>query len=188
MSETNFMTVQYELNKDDYVAFSLYHHYHSPTVLKHYYRDWFIPVLMFICIFALIWYFADLERDTPLKTFINLLPLFSFVPIYLIYFPLSFRRRIKKVVKGMIDDGRNINLFGRHEVSITDDGIDDLGEYSNTSHKWPAIEKIVMFKEYIFIYLSSIEAIIIPHRAFSATEEFHSFFASASAFREKKMV
>ena len=32
------MTAEYELTKDDLAAFNFYHHFHSPTARRQYYR------------------------------------------------------------------------------------------------------------------------------------------------------
>lgn len=174
--------IQYQLNKEDFKAFNLYHYYHSPTTRKQYYRSWFMPIVIWLIFFVIIWYFSLTDESTPLRGLLDLSPLLVFVPLYLVYYPFAFRRRFTKIVKSMFDDGRNVIFLGDKKVSISETGIDDIGEYSSTSIKWPAIERVVLFKEYIFVYTSSTEGIIIPARAFSTDEEFNSFYNAANTY------
>ncbi len=176
------MKAQYKLNKDDYKAFNMYHHHQSPSTQKQYYRSWFMPIVWWLIIFTALWYFSLNEERSPMQGLKDLSPLLSFIPIYLIYYPLAFRRKLRKAIEAMLDEGHNIDLFGNKEVSISEAGIDTLSEYSSNSIKWPAIEKIVLFKKYIFIYQSAVEAIIIPSKAFASTEDFNSFYNSANTF------
>src|SRR5947209_3905521 len=95
-SET--MTVEYEVTKDDFLAFNLYHHRHSPTARRQYMRSWFVPAVILLLVCVGIWYLADRERGTPLRTFLDLLPLFAGAPLYLLYFPWAYRRKLRKII------------------------------------------------------------------------------------------
>ena len=96
------MTTEYELTKDDLSTFNLYHHRHSPTARRQYLRSWFIPAVVWSIVFAAIWYLADRERGTPLQTFLDLLPLFSGVPIYRIR-PVNPYSRMGRRAVGLRD-------------------------------------------------------------------------------------
>jgi hypothetical protein len=104
------MTAEYEITKEDVSAFNLYHHRHSPTARRQYLRAWFFPAVVFLLACIGIWYLADRERGTPVRTFLDLLPLFSAVPLYLLYFPWAYRRKVRKIVDGMVGEGRNRGL------------------------------------------------------------------------------
>ena len=113
------MTAEYELTKDDLRVFNLYHHFQSPTARQHYHRAWFIPAFVWLLVCTGIWYVADREHGTPFRTFLDLLPLFSGVPIHLAIFPWWYRRKLRKIVDGMVGEGANRGLFGRHRVTIS---------------------------------------------------------------------
>lgn len=178
------MTAAYELTQDDLNAFNLYHHLHSPTARRNYLRSWFIPAFFLLLVFTVIWYSADRERGTPLQTFIDLLPLFSSVPIYLIYFPWAYRRKLRKLIKGMVSEGRNRGVFCRHRVTVSPEGITDSGEFSQTAIAWPAIERVAWNNDYAFVYTSAVAAIIIPRRAFTTAAEFEEFVGVAYDYHE----
>jgi hypothetical protein len=179
------MTAEYEITKEDLSAFNLYHHRHSPTARRQYLRSWLVPafVLMLACI--AIWYLADRERGKPLSTFLDLLPLFSVIPVYLLYFPWAYRRKLRKIVAGMVSEGQNRGLFSRHRVTISPDGVTNSGEFSQSSTKWRAVERVAASNEHAYIYTSAMGAIIVPRRAFAGLPEFDEFVQTAKGYHEK---
>ncbi len=40
------MTAEYEITRDDFRAFNLYHHRHSPTARRQYLLSWLVPAFM----------------------------------------------------------------------------------------------------------------------------------------------
>jgi hypothetical protein len=179
------MNAEYELTKDDLSAFNLYHHFHSPTARRQYYRSWFVPAFIWLLACTGIWYLADRERGTPLRTFLDLSPLFAGVPLYLIYFPWAYRRKLRKIVAGMVSEGQNRGLFSRHRVTISPEGVTDSGEFGQSSTAWRAVERVACNGDYAFVYANALTAIIVPRRAFAAPTEFEEFVRTASDYHEK---
>jgi hypothetical protein len=185
MRSSDTMTTEYEITRDDLSAFSLYHHLHSPTARRQYLRSWFIPALMLLFACLGIWYLADRERGTPLRTFLDLLPLFSVVPLYLLCFPWAYRRRIRKIIAGMASEGHNRGLFSRRRVAISPEGITDASDLRQSSTAWRAVERIAMNGDYAFVYVSALSAIIVPQRAFASPTGFEEFVRTARSYHEK---
>ena len=179
------MTTEYELTKDDLEAFNLYHNVHSPTARRHYYRAWFIPAIVWLLICTGIWYLADKERGTPFRTFLDLLPLFSGVPIHLVIFPWWYRRKVRKIVAGMGGEGRNHGLFSRHRVTISSESVSDSSEHGQTSTAWRAVERVATADAHAYIYINALAAIIVPRRAFAGPSEFEEFVRTAREHHEK---
>lgn len=179
------MTAEYEFISDDLKAFNHYHHAHSPTARRQYFRAWFSPAFVWLLVCTGIWYLADRERGQPLQTFLDLLPLFSGVPIYLVYFPWAYRRKLRKIIAGMVNEGSNRGLFGRHRVTISPEAITDSSEFGNSSTAWLAVERVAMDDDYAFVYTSALTAIVVPRRAFTASGAFEEFVSAAIGYREK---
>ena len=179
------MTAEYEITKDDFSAFNLYHHRHSPTARRQYLRSWFIPAVVWLLVCIGIWYLADRERGTPLRTFLDLLPLFCGVPLYLIYFPWAYRRKLRKIVDGMVSEGQNRGLFSRHRVTISPESVTDSSEHGQTSTIWRGVERVATADEHAYIYTSALAAIIVPRRAFAGPSEFEEFVRTARGHHEK---
>jgi len=181
------MTVEYEITKDDLSAFNLYHHRHSPTARRQYLRSWFLPAFIWLLACTAIWYLADRERGTPLRTFLDLLPLFGGVPIYLLYFPWAYRRKLRKIIAGMVNEGQSRGLFTRHRVIISPEGVIDASEFGQTSTAWRAVERVASADGYAYIYTNALAAIILPGRAFAGVSEFEEFVRTARGYHEKAL-
>ena len=179
------MTADYELTKDDLSAFNLYHHRHSPTARRQYLRSWFSFPVVWLLVCTGIWHLADRARGTPLRTFLDLLPLFSGGPLYFLYFPWAYRRKLRKIVDGMVSEGQNRGLFSRHRVAISPETVTDSGEHGQTSTAWRGVERVVTADEYAYIYTNALAAVIIPRRAFAGPSEFEEFVRTARGHHEK---
>jgi hypothetical protein len=108
-----------------------------------------------------LWYLTDQERGTPLRTFLDLLPLFSGVPIYILFVPWLYRREVRKIIDGMVSEGENRGLFSRHRVAISPERITNSSEHGETSTAWSAVERVVTAHDHAFIYTNAIE-ILVP--------------------------
>jgi hypothetical protein len=182
------MNVEYEITKDDLIAFNLYHFRNSPNARRQYFRVW----LLFPCVWLLIWItigvLASLKRGEGLQTFLDLLPLLSGVPFYLLYYPWSYRRRVRKIVEDMLSEGQNRTLFCRHRLTISPDGVADFGEFDQYTTTWPAVEKTAVSENYFYIYTNALAAIIIPSRSFASSAEFEEFMREAKEYHTTAMV
>jgi len=181
------MTVEYELTKEDLSAFNLYHHFHSATARRQYLRAWFIPALVWFLVCTGIWYLADRTRGTPLRTFLDLLPLFSGVPFHLTIFPWWYRRKVRKIAAGMVGEGRNRGLLSRQRITISLENVVSSSEHGQTSTAWRAIERVVTASEHAYIYTNALAAIIVPRRAFASPSEFEQFVRTAREYHEKAL-
>lgn len=178
------MTVEYEMTPDDWVAFNLYHHRRSPTARRRYLRSWFFAAGVWLLGCLALWHLADRGRGTPLQTFLALLPLFIAVPIYLVWYPWAYRRNLRRTVAGMVSEGRNRRLFGRHRVTISPRGIAECGEFGESTTAWQAVERVVSAGEYAYVYLNAVAAIVVPRRAFADPEEFDKFVRTAQEYHD----
>ncbi len=178
------MTVEYEMTPEDWVAFNLYHHRRSPTARRRYLWSWLFPAGVWLFVCTALWHLADRGRGTPLQTFLALLPLFVAAPIYLLWYPWAYRRNLRRIVAGMMSEGKNRRLFGRHRVTISPDGIAESGEFGQSTTTWQAVERVVPDGEYAYVYLNALAAIVIPRRAFANPAQFDEFVRTAGRYHE----
>jgi hypothetical protein len=81
----------------------------------------------------------------------------------------------------MYREGKNKGMLGRHEITIHDDNILEKNDSVSLEFRWTAIEKIVKTEKYIFVYVSSVSALLIPQRSFmnhTAYDEFYKLISS----------
>lgn len=179
------MTIEFNLTKEDLAAFNHYHLRHSPTARRQYLRGWLVPPAIWLAIFLTIWLLADSQRGTPLKTLRDLLPLFVFVPLYLIYFPYAHRRTIQRTIEGMTSEGKNRGMLGRRRLTLKAEGLAEATEVSETTTSWSGVERVSVSEEHAFIYVSALAAITVPRRAFPSETEFNSFVRAATDLQTK---
>ena len=179
------MTIEFEITKEDLSASSFYHNRHSPTARRQYLRGWLVPPLIWLLFFIVICHLADQGRGKLLQTFIDLFPLFCFVPLYLLYYPWAYRRKVRKIIAVMVGEGHNRGLLGHHRVTISEEGISDSNEFGQTSRVWRGVEKVVVADEHVYVYINALAAIIVPRRAFAGPLEFEEFVRVARADHEK---
>jgi K+/H+ antiporter YhaU regulatory subunit KhtT len=77
----------------------------------------------------------------------------------------------KRKIERFINDPKNSNLLVRTELIISDNGIINKDEFSEVNYNWNAITKKVINKDYIYLFLNSVQAIVIPKKALSNEEE-----------------
>ena len=179
------MTAEYELSKDDWGAFNFYHHFHSPTARRQYLRAWFSPAILLLLVCLGVSLFASLNSSTPGSTFLALLPLFSGVPFYLLWFPWAYRRKLKKIAAGMIGEGRNRTLLGKQRVTISPEGVTKSSDFDRTTTAWSGVERVIKDNNYVFVYISALTAIIVPRRALADAVEFDEFAMKAAQYQEE---
>jgi len=185
--ETGATIPEFELTLDDVRAFNVYHHRHSPAARRQYLRSWFIPAFLLLLACVGIWWLADRKQGTPLRTFLDLLPLFSGGPLYLLYFPWAYRRRLRKTVADMASEGENRGLFGRHRVTISAEGVAESGEFRQSLTSWRAVERVAVSDQHAYIYTNAMAAIIIPRRAFAGPAEFEEFVRTATEYHQRAL-
>jgi len=84
----------------------------------------------------------------------------------------------------MVREGRNMGMLGLRTIVISSDGITERTQVSETTCKWPSIEKICTNGDYVFVYMSTMSAFIIPKRAFNTSSEFDTFISQAKHYTD----
>ncbi len=179
------LTAEYELTKDDWIAFNFYRHFHSPIARRQYLRSWFSSVIAVLIICLGISLLASLNSPTPGSTFVALLPLYSGVLFCLVWFPWSNRRKVRKIVAGMLGEGRNRTLLGKQRVAISPEGITKSSDFDRTTVAWSGIEQVIKDKDHAYVYTSTLTAIIVPRRAFADDVGFDEFVSKATQYHEE---
>lgn len=167
------MSLNFTLETKDYIAFNLYHTYHSPSLKKMMLAQKFIPLLVFVIAPVMA---IKVTQQPPVYWGV----VFGLVSIiWLIRFPKYFERNLTKRLAKMIGEGKNQGLFDPKSMVINEEGIhlESLSENSHT--RWQAIEKMVIDKDHIYLYNSAISAFIIPKSAFEDEKACDDFLEEA---------
>jgi len=163
------MKLEYEITKQDYIDFNIYHMNHS-IAMKH---SLFIQRFLIPIMFLILPMFLVKVTDIPLSYWFGVFIISSI--LWIIYYPKFFEKCIERNISKMLDEGKTTGVVGNHTFSYTEEGVVDKTEFSET--RYNLIEKVVESKEHIFIYVSAVMAYIIPIRIFDSVDEKVNFLS-----------
>lgn len=157
------MKLEYEITKQDYIDFNIYHMNHSITMKRSLFiQRFFIPI-----IFLILPMFLVKITDIPLWYWFGVFIILCV--LWIIYYPKFFIKYVERNISKMLDEGKTTGILGNHIFSYTKEGVVDKTEFSETSYN--LIEKIVESEAHIFIYVSAVMAYIIPIKIFGSAEK-----------------
>jgi len=174
------MEVEFELIKEDYVKFNLYHFAHSPSLRPRLLRR----TIVIIAVWILVLLMLILASETPARAARGFWPLYLGPPIYLLLF-FRHSRAHRRVVERMLEEGKNKGMFGLQQVSLSSAGISTTSEARRSSSTWEVVERIESTEDSAYFYVSSVEAIIVPRRAFGDDADFEEFVEAGRRYHSR---
>lgn len=70
---------------------------------------------------------------------------------------------------------RNKTMLSKQTILLTENLFVCESEFVKSEVKWPALQRIVRTRNYAFLYLSELGAMLIPKRAFALSSEWEDF-------------
>lgn len=171
----NMFIFNYNLNEQDYIRFNYYVYYNDKSTKETYNIFKFkLPVAIWI-LFTI--YFV-LSGNLKMFAIITISYLIFWL-IFMFFLGFTFEKYIKKIVKITVENAKKngtlpydtINKVNFNENEI----IEELPNKKNIL-KYEVIEKIIISNDYYYIFLNSIEAIIIPNTAVKTKKEKEKFY------------
>jgi hypothetical protein len=166
------MELQYDLTVDDLVAFNKHHIWHSPTCRRSYYWNLIGGIVTGLLVAILIGVFYGTPEWTLLYCAI-LVPLCWL--FWRVYYRVAMARRLRKLYR----EGENRGLAGAHVLITDDEGFTSKGQMGEGKLKWAVVERTVEDKDYLYVYISAVSALIIPKRAFRDEQHMRAFLDEA---------
>jgi hypothetical protein len=149
--------IRFKLTEADLFNFNYYTQWAAPGNKSHrfnFYLSTFSIPLAFVVVIIVSERFG-----AGIKNFFVLLTIAGAMGLFFIYNGIDrFKRRIQK----LYSDENNFSFFTEKELTIDNSGIIERGENSESRINWRGIIKKVETKEYFYLYLNTVQAIIIP--------------------------
>jgi hypothetical protein len=167
-------SVRFDFTQDDFIAFNLYHHAHSPAT-----RSIKARMIFFILAIGAVSLAIKLLRPQSHDV------LWGFAlgsVIGALIFPWSFRRSLRRNVGKMLSEGKNKNLLGPREIVLSPAELRSTGSMGAATTAWPAVERIVKGDDVLYLYTTSMSAVVVPRRAFASDAEFALFEETARKY------
>ncbi len=168
------MELEFELTEEDYVNYHINHSKKSPSIK----RSILIQRISGPVIFMIAPFFIIKSSEIPLWYWITIFGLSSIG--WLIFYPKYANWEIKRRVKKMLEEGSNENLFNRISLVLTEKGITGVSSIGESNISWDKIVSLEETKDYIYIYISSVSAHIVPKRVFKNSNEQKEFINKIS--------
>jgi hypothetical protein len=160
------VSLKYSLTKEDYVNYYTYMWWDAPGKQRKrllYYVRQLLPLLLF---FIAFYYTGLLERSGRfiLITFGLLLAttLLSFIGV---------RTNTMRQAEKITEDPENASFFLEVTAIVSETGISMKDELQETKFQWRAFTKKLESRNYYFLFINSMQALIIPKRIFNSPEE-----------------
>ena len=174
------MEIQTNLTNQDLLDFNLYHLSHSPTAK----RQRLIGLLPGFVLTGL-WVGLSVMSDEPLRTFKALVPLFMPGPVYIVSLLAIWRWSIARQIQKHLEEGENRGVLGPHKIIISSDGVADIGELSQSTTQWKAVERVISTEHYAYIYVNALAAMVVPKRFFPNDAAFEEFVKLAEQYHNQ---
>lgn len=149
------LNISYELTIDDWMAFQ--QHYLSTSKQFNQTKQfvaWIIPAIFLIS--SLYEIFLGNSNYYSIAVFMGI------SIVWLLLYPKIFEKRVLTTIKKILEEGDNSSILGVHNLVFNEDSLIVNEPNSEQIIKWSAIKRVEETEDYIFVYLNSISACIIP--------------------------
>ena len=195
------LSVEFDLTVADHVAFNVSH------LARGRFPTWtrkilevigFVSVPLGVTSYLLaVWS----GRIQPTPEIEQVMSLVLFALLYLVIYPivmwwaLAFLRRpesghalLRYYLKRKLSVGDTSSIFGHYKLTLSAETLHEQGPKNETSFKLSAVQKLVSTGQYLFIYVSPLQAYIVPRRAFPFPDDFEVFVRTVEEWTRIKRV
>jgi len=161
------MYLEYILTAEDFLEFNYYVLWKAPEKknqrLNYYFRNFF-----YTCLIAVIFFFiAKPQRPVEFWSVMILISaIFTFV-----FSGMHVKNFYNRKTREFLKDEKNQHLLEKTKLTIDHQGLIDRNSKTELKISWDGVVKIMENKKYYYLFISSIQAIIIPKNCISAEEK-----------------
>jgi hypothetical protein len=188
------LTIEYEPVLDDHVEFNICYQ-------RQIYPLWIFRLLLpailmlavaSILLFSVIHLFSNPQgpQDEEIRQVISSVAMFVVAIPLAIWLAFWKPRRFLLVplIRYLVLRGDPATLFGPHLLTLAEDGLAERGPKSEHRFAWSAVQKVVVSPDHIFVFLSTLQGIIIPRRALPDPQAAESLVALVERWANVKAI
>jgi len=181
------VSIRFETTVEHLIAFNRFHYENSPTWRKQrLVQSLIVPALASV----VMWIFwSGVAQEPPIRMMRGRLPVpasdipYGLIAVLLVFAIGSFffirwraTANLEWSVRKLLAEGSNRAVLGWCEMSLAGNRVAVKREWMDSSFDLRAVQKIVKTDDYTFLYVSSVNAIVIPMRLFPE-DEYRDFVA-----------
>ncbi|SHH75911.1 YcxB family protein [Clostridium grantii] len=159
-------TFNFKLTIEDYINFNMFHYYNSKSSHNT------ITLIRIIGTLIIILFPFIIKRTFDLMLFSIY---FVMGILFFILFKKFFDKILKKNVRKMLNENSYGDFLLKRTLTITDNEILDITDNNEMKTSWTGVTKIHEDGKYIFIYIGTAQAFIIPKHLFENTDKEYEF-------------
>lgn len=171
----NMFIFNYNLNEQDYIRFNYYVYYNDKSAKETYNIFKFkLPVAIWILFTVYFVLYGNLKMFAIIT-----ISYLIFWLIFMFFLGFTFEKYIKKIVKITVENAKKNGTLPYdtiNKVNFNENEIIEEPPNKKNILKYEVIEKIIISNDYYYIFLNSIEAIIIPNTAVKTKKEKEKFY------------
>ncbi len=168
--------LHYLVTVDDIARLNHYHNQRSPWLKRRRVALGLAIGMMGLGIFMLI-------GASVASIFVLMFSLFN--ALWIIAGQRQVSRKQLTYIRRLFSEGENRALFGPHQIVLHEDRVEVITPYSRTEFKWEAVERVEQDETHIYVYVSALNAHVIPKQYFTSELEAQRFFQQAAHLRER---
>ncbi len=170
-------TIEYVLEDEDIVNFNLYHHRHSKASRRTRTIARWAVFALFVAIGAVLFVVATARWNLTLGIAFTAGG-FVCAAIYNGVYYATLRKQVTK----LLSEDSNAGMTGRQVVTVTGNTVTVTTDHGTTEYAPGFTTRMVQTDRYLYYYISSIMAIVIPTSVFSSDEAATQFKDAMAAF------
>lgn len=154
------MKFDIKINEQDYIAFNKYYLRSSNVIKKT--KNIVTFAMLGLCAILVFMFFYFNSFDTLIVPIVESVIICLFIFAYLLYFRThGINRSISNTIKRMKKDGK-LPFEEESIVEFTDNMMHDKSKTTELKIEYDNIEKIIKTNKYLFVFIDSARATIIP--------------------------
>jgi uncharacterized membrane protein len=181
VGEDGGISVDFAIELEDVIAFSVYHSMRSPRGHKQFLNRWLlIGVSAAIVLVGMV--YIMYVQGMLLDLFPAVILTAAVAVAYIGFYPWIYARRLRNASEAVIRSGRNLAVFGPRRITLTPQFVMHSSPYTQSATRWIAMERVDPQPEALYLYVSSNSAHIVPRRPFASDDDFRTFIQTAQQF------
>jgi hypothetical protein len=179
------MNIRYELNLDDVLAYHSYLWDHN-TRIKHTYTL-MTRISVVFGILMLILAVIDVRVFNLGAVFATVIVILGTASLlFAVFWPKIWRGMTLRSAKKRYSR-KSSRIIGKHELSITPEGVTDVDEIEPSLTRWDEIISLESDDKYLFLVALVTRFHIVPKRAFPDESSFKQFAETANGYHQSTM-
>jgi hypothetical protein len=168
------MNITYRMTPDDLIAFNIYSASNSPTIRAQHRNSRIIATIIPAVLILIL---TDYSNET-INIYTFLFPLLASIVTFFVYNPIANHNQ-RKVLDKVIKSESSKQFFAERTVTLYPEHIQTISEMEENTMQWGTIKDVKIVPDYVYLFIDTVHAIIIPKRAFPNELAFEEFTQEA---------